>query len=116
MSTAGDIAQANVEKEKLARELENVVIEIRQLEKKEKYLKAQLDPMMQVGERVGLVEKIKVDTLVISDALLEALEKELGSDIVRRDVNTKNLREKMAEDPELDRKIPRQSRTQFKVG
>lgn len=113
MKAAADMAMGNVEKETLAKELEKVALEIKGLEKERDRLKRKLLPLMSLGERIGLVEKAQRETLDISEELLSMLEKDLGSEIVRREVNTPFLREKMKEDAALDQRIPRKAGDPF---
>jgi hypothetical protein len=116
MSTAGEVAKQNEDKAWLAKELEDISLEIKGLERKRDYMKSRLEPMMVVGERLGLVEKTRAEYLLVDATLLEVLEKQFGEEVVKREVNTKFLRERMAENPELDRRIPRQERVQLRVG
>lgn len=116
MSTASDVAKKNDDKTQLAKDLETISMEIKGLEVKRDYLKSRLEPMMVVGERIGLVEKTRAEYLMVDGALLDALEKQFGAEVVKREVNTKFLREKMSGDPELSGKIPRQERIQLRVG
>jgi len=52
----------------------------------------------------------------VSPELLKELEDEYGPSIVKRSVNTTHLRELMSDNPELDKRIPRKTRTQIRVG
>ena len=120
MGVAADRAKANEgeisEKEKLAGQLEQVHREIKQLEKRKDWLKSKLEPMLSVGERIGQVEKLEQNPLNVSPDLLKELEEEFGPSIVKRSVNTTHLRELMNDNPELDKRIPRKTRTQIRVG
>jgi len=116
MSVAGDMAQANAEKEKFCKELEEKHLEKKGIEKRIEWLKSKLDPMMKVGERIGLVEKLEVKKLNVGGELLEELEKELGSGVVRRECNVKNLRAALAEKPDRLNALPHKKSTQIRVG
>jgi hypothetical protein len=117
MGVAGNMASANSDKETLCKELEEVCIEIKNLEKRKDWLKAKVDPLLAPKERVGLVEKVEVRELAIDEDLLASLEKRFGSAIVRRECNKKLLREKMEADTELDKSIPRGApKYQIRVG
>jgi len=117
MKVAAQIAQVNAGKEELAAELEKVSDEIKGLEKRKDWLKAKIMPLLTVGERIGKVEKIEVKGLAVDDDLLKSLEERFGSDIVRREINTKFLRKMMEEDKALDESIPRApGKTQIRVG
>lgn len=120
MGIAGDLAKANEtegnEKEDLARQLEEVHRDIKQLEKRKDWLKAKIEPLLSVGERIGQVEKLEQNPLSVSAELLKELEEEYGPSIVKRSVNTTHLRELMADSEELDKRIPRKTRTQIRVG
>jgi ribosomal protein L9 len=117
MKAAAQMAQANASKEELAAELEKVSDEYKALEKQIKWLKAKIDPMLTIGERIGKVEKIEVHGLMVDDDLLKTLEEEHGPEIVRRELNTKLLRELMEKDKALDQSIPRApGKTQIRVG
>ncbi len=71
---------------------------------------------MQEGERVGLVSKEVKRTLVVDEALLTELEEQFGPKIVKRSVNTPMLRGVMAEDEELDARVPRKKSVTMRVG
>jgi acetate kinase len=117
MKAAAQMAQANASKEELAAELEKVSEEIKAGEKRKDWLKAKLMPLMAVGERIGMVEKLSVSNLVVDDELLAALEKELGPSVVRREANIKVLREMMIENKALEARIPKgPAKTQLRVG
>ncbi len=120
MKAAADRAKENTEgedtKEKMVRELEEVSIEKKQLDKREKWLKSKLKPMFAPGERVGLVELVVQRPLDIDDALLAELEAKYGADVVTRKPNTKKIREIMDADQELDRTIPRTEKQVMRVG
>lgn len=105
------------EKERLARELHEVHMEIQRLEKKKAYLKDKLDPLLAEGERVAdCVEKTVTNRLNVGAEMLGELEKRFGAAIVKRSVNTPMLRERMKEDPELDQSIPRKRSVSIRVG
>lgn len=104
------------ERDTLVRELEDVSIQKKQLEKREKWLKSKLMDMLNPGERVGLVEKIVQRPLDIDDELLKELEEKLGPVVVKKSVNTTALRALMESDPELDRMIPRKEKPMIRVG
>jgi hypothetical protein len=118
MGIAGQMAQDNMAKNDLAKEYETLVVEIKNMEKKREVLKAKLLPQMSKGERIGLVECVEIaDALAIDDELLTTLEKELGSEVVKREVNTKFLRTVLETNKELDKRIPRApAKTQLRVG
>ena len=117
MKAAAQMAQVNASKEELAAELEKVADEIKSLEKRRDWLKAKIDPMLSIGERIGKVEKIEVRGLAVDADLLKSLEERLGPEIVRHELNTKLLRQKMEEDKALDQSIPRApGKTQIRVG
>ncbi len=117
MKVAAQMAMANASKEELAEQLEKVSDEIKGLEKQKEWLKAKLDPMLSIGERVGKVEKIEVRGLAVDEDLLKSLEERFGPEVVRRELNTKFLRKKMEEDKALDESIPRApGKTQIRVG
>jgi hypothetical protein len=116
MGIAGDVAKGNNEKEDLARQLEEVHVEIKQLEKRKDWLKSKIEPLLSVGERIGQVEKLEQHPLNVGADLLKELEDQYGSKIVKRSVNTTYLRELMKDDADLDKKIPRKTRTQIRVG
>ena len=120
MKAATDRAAENEaggnERDTLVRELEEISIQKKQFEKREKWLKSKLMDMLNVGERVGLVEKTVTRPLDVDDALLDELEKRYGAVVVKRSVNTKFLRALMDNDQELDREIPRTERTSIRVG
>jgi hypothetical protein len=120
MGIAGDLAKENKgetnEKEDLARQLEEVHRDIKQLEKRKDWLKSKIEPLLDVGERVGQVEKLEQHPLNVSADLLKELEDQFGSKIVKRSVNTTYLRELMKDDADLDKKVPRKTRTQIRVG
>jgi len=113
MKAAADMAAGNDEKAALAKELEKVAMDIKGLEKERDRLKRKLLPLMSLGERIGLVEKGQRETLDVSDELLSALERDLGPEAVRREVNTPWLRERMREDAALDARIPRKAGDPF---
>ena len=110
------MAQDNDEKMKLCKQLENTALEKRNLENQEKALKQKLDPMLKVGERIGLVEKLNVEKLNIGPELLAELEKKYGDKIVRRECDIKVLRAAMAEKPEELKALPKKTSTQIRVG
>jgi uncharacterized protein YdcH (DUF465 family) len=120
MGVAADRAKANEdeigEKEKLAEQLEEVHRDIKQLEKRKDWLKAKIEPLLSVGEKIGQVEKLEQNPLNVSPDLLNELEEEFGPSIVKRSVNTSHLRQLMSDSPELDKRIPRKTRTQIRVG
>jgi len=120
MGVASDRAKANEgegsEKEDLARQLEEVHRDIKQLEKRKDWLKSKLEPLLDIGEKIGQVEKLEQNPLNVSPDLLKELEDQYGAKIVKRSVNTTYLRELMTDDVELDKKIPRKTRTQIRVG
>lgn len=113
MKAAANMAAANDEKEALAKDLEKVALEIKGLERERDRLKRKLLPLMSLGERIGLVEKGQRETLVVDEDLLKDLEATFGPEVVRRDVNTPFLREKMKEDAALDARIPRKTGDPF---
>lgn len=105
------------EKEQLALELYEVHTEIQRLEKKKAYLKDKLDPLMGEGERVGdCVEKVVTNRLNVGAQLLGELEAKHGPAVVKRAVNTAELRRLMKDDPELDQSIPRKRSVSLRVG
>lgn len=120
MKAAADRAKQNTEgegeKETLVRELEEVSIQKKQLDKREKWLKSKLKPMFEPGERIGLVELVVQRPLDIDDVLLAELESKYGADVVTRKPNTKKIREIMDADQELDRSIPRGEKQVMRVG
>ncbi|HUU21977.1 MAG TPA: hypothetical protein VM389_05520 [Phycisphaerae bacterium] len=120
MKAAAERVKGNTEgegeKETLVRELEEVSIQKKQLEKREKWLKSKLEPLFAPGERVGLVELVVSRPLDVDDELLAELEKRLGPSVVKRSVNTKFLRAVMDGDQELDREIPRKEQRSLRVG
>lgn len=107
MGIAGQMAQANAEKEALAHEYAETVLAIRGLEKKKEALKFKLEPLMQPKERVGLVVKTVSESLdVPSDSeLLDTLEKKYPG-IVRRELNSKKVRGMMEENPSIEKDFP----------
>ena len=105
------------EKERLALELYDVHAEIQRLEKKKSYLKDKLDPMLEEGERVGdCVEKVVTNRLNVGAKLLGELEEKYGPTVVKRAVNTPELRKLMKENSELDESIPRKRSVSIRVG
>ena len=116
MSTASDMAAANEEKVKLCKELEDVSLEAKGLEKKIKFLKSKIDPMMKVGERIGLVEKLEVEKLSIDETLLATLVEKYGPEVERTECNVKALREKMGDDKKALAALPKSTSTQIRVG
>jgi hypothetical protein len=115
-NAAADMAKANAEKEQLADELLKVHLEIKQLEKRKGFLKDKLAPLMQEGERVGMVSKDVKQNLNVDAALLSELEERFGPSIVKRSVNTPVLRQHMKEDTTLDERIPRKKSVVMRVG
>lgn len=113
---AAENESSNDERDALVRELEEVSIQKKQMEKREKWLKSQLMDMMNPGERIGLVELAVQRPLDISDELLDSLEQRYGAAVVKRSVNTKFLRALMDSDQELDREIPRIEKRMIRVG
>lgn len=118
MKAAKDMAEANNTKEGWCKELEDVSIQIKNLEKRKDYLKSKLMPIMTAKERIGLVEKIEVKGLAIDDDLKASLKARFGDAIIEPEsIKIKVLREKMEEDKALDDSIPRQDPTyQIRVG
>lgn len=118
MKAAKDMAEANNTKEGMCKELEDVSIQIKNLEKRKDYLKSKLMPLMTAKERIGLVEKIEVKGLAIDDDLKAKLKARFGDAIIDPEsIKIKVLREKMEEDKALDDSIPRQDPTyQIRVG
>lgn len=116
MSTAAEIAAQNEEKTKLCKELEIVSLEAKGLEKKIKFLKGKLDPMMKVGERIGIVEKLEVEKLSIDETLLATLVEKYGPEVMRKECNVKVLREKIGDDKAALKAIPKDTSTQIRVG
>ena len=116
MSTAAEMAQANEEKAKLCKELETVSLEAKGLEKKIKFLKGKLDPMMKVGERIGIVEKLEVEKLNIDETLLATLVEKYGPEVKRVECNVKALREKIGDDKKALDALPKDKSTQIRVG
>jgi hypothetical protein len=116
MSVAGELAQANEEKAKLCKELEEKSIEKKNLEKRIEWLKSKLDPLLKVGERIGIVEKLEVEKLNIGPELLAELVTKYGPEVERRECNVKVLREKMAETPDELKKLPVTKSEQIRVG
>jgi hypothetical protein len=118
MKAAKDMAEANNTKEGMCKELEDVSIQIKNLEKKKEYLKSKLMPIMTAKERIGLVEKIEIRELSIDADLTAKLKQRFGDEIVKpEEIIIKKLREKMEEDEALDKSIPRKDPTyQLRVG
>lgn len=104
------------EKERLAKDLVEVHAEIERLKKKKEYLKDKLDPLLAEGEKCCGVEKVARENLTVSAELLNELEERFGPSIVKRAVNTPELREHMKGDPELDKSIPRKRSVSIRVG
>jgi len=115
-NAAADLAKANADKERLAKELTEVHIQIGQLEKRKEWLKSKLEPLLTDGERIGLVAKEVRQNLIVDDTLLATLEARFGASIVKRSVNTPVLRKYMAEDQALDQAIPRKKQVTLRVG
>lgn len=115
-NAAADLAKANIEKDRLAKELTDIHLQIAQLEKRKEWLKGKLEPLMTEGERIGLVAKEVRQNLVVDDTLLATLEARFGAGIVKRSVNTPVLRKYMAEDAALDQGIPRKKQVTLRVG
>lgn len=117
MSTASDMAQQNKDKETLCKELESVSLEIKGLEKKKDWLKSRLDPLLKIGERIGLVEKIEVEKLLIDEDLLEKFIGDYGKEVEKaRECNIKVLREKIGDNKAALASIPKSKSTQIRVG
>jgi hypothetical protein len=106
MTVAGQMAGANTDKEALAKELTETVATRKSAEKKEEALKYKLLPLMEIGERIGIVKKTRATSLDISDELFAALEKEFGKGIVRHEPNIKAIRELMETNEALKKRIP----------
>lgn len=117
MKAAAQMAQVNMDKDSLAADLEKISEEIKIAEKRKEWLKAKLDPLMTNGERIGKVEKVKRQDIIVDGELLVDLEKRFGPEIVRKECNVKLLREKFLEDPALEPTIPKGPEKWFlKVG
>jgi hypothetical protein len=117
-SAAAGMAKANEDKGTMCKELEDVSIQIKNLEKRKEYLKSKLMPIMTAKERIGLVEKIEIRELSIDADLTAKLKQRFGDEIVKpEEIIIKKLREKMEEDEALDKSIPRKDPTyQLRVG
>jgi hypothetical protein len=113
MKVAKEMVQQNQDKESLAKELEMLAGEAKGISKEIDRIKRKLLPLMSLGERIGLVEKSQRESLDVSEEMLAALEVELGSEVVRKELNTSWLRERMAEDTTLDKRIPRKAGDPF---
>ncbi len=126
MSTAEDIAKENAEKAKkkaeLAKDYENTHLQIKQLEKEKEKIKSKLDPILAVGERIGLVHKISQNVLDIpnNSPIIDELARVLGPQVVRKEIDAKALDEALKTNPNALKDaaltIPRKDRTQIRVG
>lgn len=118
MGIAGNMAAENEKKEGLAKEYADVVLQIRQLEKQKDALKFKLDPMMKVGDRVGLVSKTEAEGVDIppDSPILDEWVVKLGPTIVRRELNTKVFHALMESQPDLVSLVPKKKTTKLNVG